>query len=153
MERAERQTEARWPKGLGLPGPAARGDEARPALPDRYRIVSRLGEGGTAEVFVVEDLSAGALRRAMKILRPETPPALLGAFRDEFRLLAGLEHPGLARVFEFGELPGGRAYYTAELVEGRELGRGPTPSAREACLVAAAVCRTLAYLHARGYVH
>src|SRR5262249_12221271 len=55
--------------------------------------------------------------------------------------------------YEFGELADGRAYYTAEFIEGHPLGEGTTLPVRDLCLAIAAVCRTLAYLHARGYVH
>src|SRR5205823_2192532 len=83
----------------------------------------------------------------------DTPLALSQGFEDEFRILVSLQHPGLARVCDFGTLDDGRRYYTAEYVEGTELGRGGPLEPRQACLTAAAVCRTLAYVHARGYVH
>src|SRR5438552_18766993 len=95
--------------------------EALPRLPERYRGVRRLGGGGTAEVILVDDLAALPRKKALKVLRPHLPRALVQGFRDEFRILVSLEHPGLARVFDFGELADGRSYYAAAYVEGREL--------------------------------
>jgi serine/threonine protein kinase len=115
--------------------------------------VRRLGGGATAEVLHVEDDAAAPRDKALKVLRPELPAALVAAFRDEFRTLASLRHPGLAQVFDFGELPDGRAFYTAELVTGAALSPRPGADAADVVLAVAAVCRTLAYVHARGFLH
>jgi len=127
--------------------------EGASSLPDRFRLVRMLGKGGFADVFLVEEPAAHPARRALKILLPNAPDAILAAFRNEFRVLAGFTHPGLVSAYEWGTLDDGRAFYTAEWVEGAAFGRGPPLLVRDVCLVAAAICRTLAYLHARGTVH
>src|SRR5689334_8210705 len=88
---------------------------AAPRLPARYRAVRRLGAGGAADVFVVEDAGSEPRLKALKVLRGGGASAFAAGFREEFRMLACLEHPGLARVYDFGELPDGRAFYTAEI--------------------------------------
>jgi len=124
-----------------------------PRLPERYRLIRRIGGGATAEVFLAEDGADPGVRKAVKVLRAELGPALVASFRDEFRILASLDHPGIARVYEFGELGEGRAYYAAEYVDGEELGAGDPVPVGDSCVAVAAVCRALAYVHSRGYLH
>src|SRR5437868_5161031 len=56
------------------------------ALPERYKALRRLGEGGTAEVILVED-SVAPSPKVLKVLRPKLAPVLVASFRDEFRIL------------------------------------------------------------------
>jgi serine/threonine-protein kinase PknK len=130
-------------------------DTSEPALPERYRPLRILGRGATATVVLVEDSWGPPSPKAAKVLHADVPSPVIDWFRREFRILTSLEHPGLARAFDFGETPDGRAFYTTEFVDGTELGassRAPL-SYRDVCFAAAAVCRALVYLHARGYVH
>src|SRR5437763_385470 len=141
---------------------------AAPPLPPRYRAVSMLGEGGMGEVWrVVDTLASGDVPpdQALKIIRAElragaarSRPGRRGgaeaSFESEFRILAGLRHPNLARVFDFGQLPDRRLYYTSELVRGRPLSQlVGTIEIGDACRVLAALCRVLDFLGSRGLVH
>lgn len=137
---------------MPLPPARARLVDLAEALPAGVRLVRHLGGGGSAEVLLVEQAGAEPPRRALKLLHADTPLPALSAFSREFRLLASLEHPALARVYEFGE-SGGRAFYTAEWVDGAELGAAEPTDLRSVCLAAASVCRALGYLHGRGYLH
>ncbi|HKO91035.1 MAG TPA: serine/threonine-protein kinase, partial [Polyangiaceae bacterium] len=88
----------------------------------RYRVLRPLGQGGMARVFLVED-EPTAQRLVLKELR--APHAeLIAAFRAEFALLAGLTHPRLTRVHDFGatQLRGEWLhYYTAAWIDGATL--------------------------------
>ena len=75
-----------------------------------------------ADVFLAEDERRGT-RLVLKQLRADTPE-LLVAFRSEFALLAGLLHPRLAQVHDFGSCRvRGESYhyYTAAYIEGSTL--------------------------------
>jgi serine/threonine-protein kinase len=134
-----------------------------PTLVGRYRVLRRIGSGATAEVFLAErcpepqsaraDNDGTPPRVALKLLRPDLPAEVIGAFRDEFRVMRTLEHPGLTRVFEFGEHSDGRAFYAAELIEGVSLRNAAAPSFRDTCVAMAIVSRTLGYLHSRALLH
>src|SRR5262245_54985414 len=76
-------------------------------LPERYHLGRPIGSGGAADVVLVEDRAGEPRRKALKLLRADVPRAQLDRFRSEFRLLASLSHPGLARVYEFGEIDKG----------------------------------------------
>src|ERR1700728_2397366 len=126
-------------------------------LGGRYRLVSRLGVGASAQVFLAEDVS---LRRhvAVKVLQPPlaTDEGFLKRFRAEARSAAALNHPHVARVFDWGEDQSG-PYLVLEYLSGGSLldllERGVRLSVSQATVVADQAARGLAYAHARGLVH
>ena len=85
-----------------------------------WQIVSSLGSGGMGLVFVAEG-SEPKRTVALKTLRGLfASEASIQRFRNEFRLLAHLEHPGIARLYDAGTYEHGTQrlpYYTMELVE------------------------------------
>ncbi|MGE0712852.1 MAG: serine/threonine-protein kinase PknK [Planctomycetota bacterium] len=126
-------------------------------LGDRYRIIEKLGEGGMAEVFLVEDaLEERPL--ALKLLKPGEAGSR-DYFMHEFRVLARLEHPNLVRVHDFGTAPAGedgaeRCYYTCEYLAGQDLFRATLELDFEGLYdVVRQVLEALAYIHDRGLVH
>jgi eukaryotic-like serine/threonine-protein kinase len=74
-------------------------------LGDRYRVGERLAGGGMGSVYRAVDESLGR-PVAVKVLRRELAdePAFLERFRREARAAAGLSHPGVAGVYDYGEL-------------------------------------------------
>jgi hypothetical protein len=128
-------------------------------LPDgpiggRYDVVRAIGKGGMGAVFEVLDRTHQK-KVALKWLLLDTMPEQRRArlrFRREFHTLAGLSHPRIVEVFDFGEHEG-NPFYTMELLEGedlRELGAVPAVTA---CLLLRDVASALALLHGRGFVH
>ena len=90
-----------------------------PTIPG-YRVLSLLGSGSFADVFLAEDVSVER-RVAIKLLRERTPSASqLDRFRRERETLAGLNHPHLLRVHAAGSV-GGRPYVVTELLQGKTL--------------------------------
>jgi len=72
-----------------------------------YRVLSRLGRGGMAQVYLAEQLSLGRLV-ALKILKPELAkdPTYISRFRNEARAAAALVHSNIVQIFEVGEIDG-----------------------------------------------
>ena len=126
-------------------------------LGKRYRLLSAVGAGASAQVFLAEDVS---LRRhvAVKVLQPglADDEAFLKRFRAEARLVASLNHPHLLRVFDWGEETG-EPYLVLEYLGGGSLldifERGTRLSPSQASVLGAHVARGLAYAHSRGLVH
>lgn len=85
-------------------------------------VVERLvGRGGMGEVYLAHRGDADFSQRvALKLIRPEAV-GRLGHFENERRILAGLEHPGIARLIDGGLAPDGRPYMAMEFVEGRDI--------------------------------
>ncbi|HUT79513.1 MAG TPA: serine/threonine-protein kinase, partial [Polyangia bacterium] len=120
----------------------------------RYRFVRRLGSGAQGAVDLVEDRFQGDLRLAAKTLGPRTGVEWVEAFRHEFEVLAGLRHPRLAEVHDFGATADGRVFFTRDWFPGEDL-LAATADLPLVGVIAAAVevCRALAPLHAAGLVH
>jgi eukaryotic-like serine/threonine-protein kinase len=126
-------------------------------LGNRYRLGERIAGGGMGSVYRAVDENLGR-RVAVKVLRRDLAddPAFLERFRREARAAAALSHPGVAGVYDYGELDGS-AFIVMELVEGETLaerieatGRLPW---REAFALGEQVARALAAAHAHGLVH
>jgi len=124
-----------------------------------YRILGRLGAGAMGVVY---HATGGEPERevALKLLRPGMADAeAIARFTREAHLLARLDHPGIARVFEAGatdEGAGRQPWLAMELVKGSDLlahaeERGLGQSARVELL--AKVCDAVEHAHRRGVVH
>jgi serine/threonine protein kinase len=86
-------------------------------LAGRFAIQRQLGSGAFADVFLAQDLQQHRLV-ALKVLRQATPKAAARAqFQREYAALTRLEHPNLARHYDFFQEPGA-CFFTLELVEG-----------------------------------
>jgi hypothetical protein len=127
------------------------------ALGDRYRLLDRIAVGGMGEVWRASD---DLLQRtvAVKVLKPEyvDEPGFVSRFRDEARHVAGLNHHGIAAVYDYGELDG-TPYIVMELVHGEPLsallareGRLPVDTALD---IAAQTAAALHAAHAAGVIH
>jgi WD40 repeat protein len=66
-----------------------------------YRLISVLGEGGFAEVYLGEHIHLGT-KAAVKVLHTQLTNENVDAFRTEARTIAHLVHPHIVRVFDFG---------------------------------------------------
>jgi len=134
------------------------GDPPAPARIGPYRIVRELGRGGMGRVYLAEQEGADFRRQvALKVVSPGGGGGDLDRrVRDERRILAGLEHPGIARFYDAGQVPGGAWYLALEYVEGSDLlahvrDRGLDVHERLRLLLD--VLDAVAYAHSRGVVH
>ncbi|WP_449447975.1 protein kinase domain-containing protein [Thermomonas brevis] len=120
-------------------------------------VVDRLvGRGGMGEVYLAHREDAGfAQRVALKLVRAEAA-ARLPQFENERRILAGLEHPGIARLVDGGVAPDGRPFMAMEFVEGQDILAYATTHALdlEARLrLFGQVCEAVDFAHRRLVVH
>ncbi len=84
-----------------------------------YRLLRALGHGGMGEVWQAERAD-GTLKRkvALKLPHVTWAPGLAERFAREREILASLEHPNIARLYDAGLDPHGRPYMALEYVEG-----------------------------------
>ena len=94
------------------------GTSSSETLLPRYERVRVLGRGGMGAVWLVEDAERGQ-RVAMKRVLGVHGEALV-RFKREFRVVEGLLHPNVVRLYELGEDEGG-LFFTMEVVEGSDL--------------------------------
>lgn len=92
----------------------------------KYRIVSELGRGGMANVYLALSRSAGGVSKlvVLKALRQEIAeePGALRMFLDEARLAAQLNHPNVVQTYEVGT-EADRHVIVMEHLEGQPLSR------------------------------
>jgi serine/threonine-protein kinase len=94
------------------------------ALAEHHLIEEELGRGGSATVYLAQDLRHGR-RVALKVLHSALGAALgVERFQREIRTHARLQHPHILPLFDSG-IAAGRLYYTMPYVEA-----GSTPGPR-----------------------
>ncbi|HET7052107.1 MAG TPA: serine/threonine-protein kinase [Solirubrobacteraceae bacterium] len=122
----------------------------------RYRLVHRLGGGGMATVWMAEDTRLGrqvAVKVISDALAAQAP--YVERFRREARIAAGLSHPNLVKVYDFGS-DGERPFLVMEYIDGAALGRGSTGAAGarvDSETLARDLLDALGHIHAAGIVH
>src|SRR5215475_12134754 len=119
-------------------------------------ITALLGKGGMGEVYRARDAK---LKRevAIKILPEEfsRDPARVSRFQREAKVLASLNHPNIAAIYDLQEANDTR-FLVLELVEGETLAdriqRGPIPI-EEALEIAGHIGEALEAAHEKGVIH
>ena len=128
-------------------------------VPERigaFRVVREIGRGGMGRVYLAERADGEFEQQvAIKLIQDGTP-GVLRRFIEERRILALLQHPGIARLVDGGLTPGGLPYFAMELVEGEPIDaycerRGlPIDERLE---LFGRVCEAVAYAHHRLVIH
>lgn len=141
----------------------------------RYRISSRLGEGGMGIVFLAEQETPRRVV-ALKIIKPPIArPRMLRRFEHEAEILGRLHHPGIAQIYEAGTaslsmptIPAGTdvnpntareiqlPFFAMEYVEGDSLSEYLSRNrltVQEKLSLAARICDAVQHAHQRGVIH
>ena len=83
-----------------------------------YAVIREIGRGGMGAVYLAERADGQfAQRVAIKVLRMETEE-VVRRFGQERRILASLQHPSIARLYDGGVTEDGRSYFVMEHVDG-----------------------------------
>jgi serine/threonine protein kinase len=85
-----------------------------------YRLIRLLGEGGMAEVWLAQRAD-GSIKREVALKLPmlwRDRQDLASRFARECDILAALEHPHIARLYDAGISPDGLPYLAMEYVRG-----------------------------------
>ena len=123
----------------------------------RYRILSRIGSGGMADVYLAEDTHLGR-KVALKVLhrRFAQDREFVERFRREASSAAGLQHPNVVSVFDRGQHEG--TYYIAmERLAGRplkEIVADEAPMEQERVIdLGLQILRAAGFAHRHGVIH
>src|SRR5262245_45450491 len=122
----------------------------------RYRIESKLGEGGMGVVYKAHDVH---LHRtvAIKVLPPEAiaNPERRQRFIREAHAASALDHPNIVTIYDLAEA-GGQHFIVMQFIAGRTLrallARGAVPL-KEALRYAIQIADALAKAHGSGIIH
>lgn len=126
-------------------------------LNERYRIKSRIGGGGMANVYLGYDI---ILKRdvAIKVLRPEfaNDPEFIERFDREALAATSLAHPNIVSIYDVGE-EGDIFYIVMEYVDGETLKdyvkkHGPL-SVEEAIDIMEQLTSAIQHAHENGLIH
>ena len=114
----------------------------------RYRVEEEIGRGGMGIVYRAWDAQLER-RVAVKVMNAGY------AINREAKLLAQLEHPGIAPVYDTGNLPDGRWYYAMRLIQGRRLDEflRTEPALPARLRLFEKICEAVAFAHNRGVIH
>src|SRR3954454_6110724 len=124
---------------------------------NRYELGEEIGHGGMADVYLAHDRLLDR-RVAVKVLLPEFASDAISVerFRREAQAAAGLNHPHIVAVYDWGE-EDDTSFIVMEYVPGQTLrelmqtyGR---LSAMDAARIAAEIADALSFAHAHGVVH
>ena len=134
------------------PEPDRPGDRVGP-----WRLLRELGQGGMATVWLAERADGGLQRQvALKLPRSGWALGLAQRMARERDILAALEHPRIARLYDAGLTPDGRPWLAMECVAGRPIDQ----HCRERALgvpqilrLVLQVAEAVAHAHARLVVH
>jgi tetratricopeptide (TPR) repeat protein len=125
---------------------------------DRYRIIRELGRGGMGAVFLAERADDEYKKQvALKLIkRGADTDAVLRHFRNERQILAGFDHPNIARLFDGGTTETGLPYFVMEYVDGLpidEYCHSNALSIAERLKLFREVCAAVSYAHRRLVIH
>ena len=123
----------------------------------RYEVVSHIGQGGMADVFLAVDTILNR-QVAIKILRADlsTDTVSILRFEREAQAAASLAHPNIVEIYDVGEYKD-HHYIVMEYVAGKTLkqvirSRGPLVN-EEAVDIMKQLCSAVAEAHGRGIIH
>ncbi|MHC4446564.1 MAG: protein kinase domain-containing protein [Planctomycetota bacterium] len=105
------------------PDVARREEIDQPMRIGPYRVIRELGRGGMGVVYLgMREDDQFKRRVAIKVLkRGMDSEEILGRFELERQLLAALNHPGIARLYDGGQTDDGLPYFAMEYVEGQPI--------------------------------
>lgn len=113
---------------------------------EKYRVITRLGHGGSAEVFLVEHISLSAYRAVKRISKAER---LHDFWLREARILKSLSHLSIPVIYDLEE-DGSYSYIIMEYLKGislKDYRMKHKMTEQEIGNIAIQVCRILRYLH------
>jgi serine/threonine protein kinase len=156
--RSERPQDASPAVEVGQP-PAMLVADLRPGdiVSDRYKILSIVGRGAAATVYVVEQVLIKK-RFALKMLVSNAAsPRSKRRFQNEAQAASKLDHPNLVRAIDFGVHDNGCLFMVMDLVDGKTLGEHLKQvgrlSVEQALNIFIPICFALEYAHEQGVIH
>src|ERR1700720_698890 len=121
-----------------------------------YKVLSLLGEGGMGEVYLVEDTKLGRKVAIKVVKRVHGSASVLRHSYKEEKILAGLNHANIARLYGAGITAAGLPYFVMEYVDGRLLDdfcRQEHSSIQDRLALFRKICAVLTYAHQNLIIH
>ena len=122
-----------------------------------YTLIRKIGEGGAGKVYIAEQ--AAPVRRlvAFKIIKQGMDTKrVIARFESERQVLALMEHPNIAHVYDAGNTDTGRPFFVMELVEGIPITRycnEKNLDIHQRLELVIQVCNAIQHAHQKGIIH
>ena len=124
----------------------------------KYQLIRKIASGGMGDVFLAEHTLMNR-RCAIKLMHGKwsLDPDLLARFEREVQVLAGISHPKIVQIYDFGNTNEGIFYFVMEYLEGQNLKQlveeNGSMSPREVIEIASDVADALHVVHRGGIIH
>jgi len=136
--------------------------EGKPSFIDRkigvYKIIAQIGHGGMGEVYRAIRVDGQYDKEvAIKLVRVGLDtPYMVERFRHERQILASLDHPNIARLYDGGTTEDGLPYLVMELIEGTPIDQYCDEhdlSVTDRLQLFTQVCAAVQYAHQHLVIH
>lgn len=122
-----------------------------------YEITRELAEGGMGVIYLAQQNTPVKRQVVLKVVKPGMDSKqILRRFEAERQVLAMMDHPGIARVFDAGITKNGRSFFVMEYIEGKSI----TEYCDEHRLTVEKrlrlfhdVCEAIQFAHQKGIIH
>jgi eukaryotic-like serine/threonine-protein kinase len=122
-----------------------------------YQLLRELGEGGCGVAYLADQTVPIKRQVALKLIKPGMDTkAVIARFEAERQVLALLDHPNIAKVFDAGATREGRPYFVMELVRGIKVTEYCAQSrltVSERLSLFIQVCQAIQHAHQKGIIH
>ncbi|HET6850672.1 MAG TPA: serine/threonine-protein kinase, partial [Pyrinomonadaceae bacterium] len=123
-----------------------------------YKVLREIGHGGMGTVYLAErDDDQYRQQVAIKLINPGLGgETIRRRFRNEMQILADLNHPNIARLFDGGETADGVPYLVMEYVEGSPINQycdEQKVSTEQRLKLFSTVCAAVQYAHQHLVIH
>src|SRR5579862_1868217 len=123
----------------------------------RYKLLQQIGEGGCGVVFMAEQEEPVRRKVALKIIKPGMDTrSVIARFEAERQVLALMDHPNIAKVFDAGATESGRPYFVMELIRGVKITEycdQHSLTTEERLRLFVQVCQAVQHAHQKGIIH
>lgn len=148
----EHDSRAEGDRFLDLSPSLAAGEKVGP-----YRVIRKLGTGGMGEVYLIEQDAPLERSLALKLIKLGMDSrAIVARFDIERRVLARMDHPAIARVFDAGITERGQPWFVMEYVDGLPIDehcRGTHAAREEIIRLVLEVCEAVEHAHQKAVIH
>lgn len=124
---------------------------------ERYEIGKKIGEGGFGDVYIAQQTQPISRRIALKVIKPGMDSEeVLARFEIERQILALMDHPCIATIFDAGVTEAGDPFFAMELVVGQritEFCNQKKLNIKQRLELFLSLCDAIQHAHQKGIIH